>query len=95
MSLCVGGKARDIRFQDIEIHNDSGDVVTRDPIRVAESFSATTKTGDRSSIAILMRKYGMPHRTETRRKSSQARRFTPRPSRSMVVSGSGDLLMPC
>jgi putative adhesin len=30
----------------VEIHNDSGDVVTRDPIRVAESFSATTKTGD-------------------------------------------------
>ena len=30
----------------VEIHNDSGDVVTRDPIRVSESFTATTVTGD-------------------------------------------------
>ena len=30
----------------IEIHNVDGDVVTRDPIRVTESFSATTDTGD-------------------------------------------------
>ncbi len=37
---------------------------------------ATTNIGDRSSMAILMRKYGIPHSTETRRKSNQARRFT-------------------
>lgn len=30
----------------IEIHNQDGEVVTRDPIRVAESFSASTDTGD-------------------------------------------------
>jgi hypothetical protein len=30
----------------IEIRNVDGEVVTRDPIRVTESFSATTKTGD-------------------------------------------------
>src|SRR6478672_6254377 len=30
----------------IEIHNVDGEVVTRDPIRVTESFSATTETGD-------------------------------------------------
>ena len=30
----------------IEIHNVDGAVVTRDPIRVSESFSATTETGD-------------------------------------------------
>jgi Putative adhesin len=30
----------------VEIHNVDGEVVTRDPIRVTESFSATTETGD-------------------------------------------------
>jgi hypothetical protein len=30
----------------IEIHNVDGEVVTRDPISVTESFSATTETGD-------------------------------------------------
>jgi Putative adhesin len=30
----------------IEIHNLDGEVATRDPIRVTESFSATTETGD-------------------------------------------------
>jgi hypothetical protein len=30
----------------IEIHNVDGEVVTRDPIRVTESFSAITETGD-------------------------------------------------
>jgi hypothetical protein len=30
----------------VEIHNVDGEIVTRDPIRVAESFSATTETGD-------------------------------------------------
>jgi hypothetical protein len=30
----------------VEIHNVDGEVVTRDPIRVTESFSATTQTGD-------------------------------------------------
>jgi len=30
----------------IEVHNVDGEVVTRDPIRVTESFSATTDTGD-------------------------------------------------
>jgi hypothetical protein len=30
----------------IEIHNVDGEVVTRDPIRVTESFSATSETGD-------------------------------------------------
>jgi hypothetical protein len=30
----------------IEIHNMDGEVVTRDPIRVTESFSASTDTGD-------------------------------------------------
>jgi len=30
----------------IEIHNVDGDVVTRDPIRVTESFSASTSNGD-------------------------------------------------
>ena len=30
----------------IEVHNVDGEVVTRDPIRVTESFSATTETGD-------------------------------------------------
>jgi hypothetical protein len=30
----------------IEVHNVDGEVVTHDPIRVAESFSATTETGD-------------------------------------------------
>jgi hypothetical protein len=30
----------------IEIHNVDGEVVTRDPIRVTESFSATTETSD-------------------------------------------------
>ncbi|MDT5328956.1 MAG: hypothetical protein QOF31_253 [Mycobacterium sp.] len=30
----------------IEVHNVDGEVATRDPIRVTESFSATTETGD-------------------------------------------------
>jgi DUF4097 and DUF4098 domain-containing protein YvlB len=30
----------------IEIHTDNGDVVTREPISVSESFSATTDNGD-------------------------------------------------
>jgi hypothetical protein len=30
----------------VEIHNVDGEIVTRDPIRVTESFSATTETGD-------------------------------------------------
>ena len=30
----------------IEVHTDNGDVVTRDPISVSESFSATTIDGD-------------------------------------------------
>src|SRR5262249_36189235 len=30
----------------LEIHNRDGEVVTREPIRVTESFSATTETGD-------------------------------------------------
>jgi hypothetical protein len=30
----------------IEIHNVDGEVVTRDPMRTTESFSATTETGD-------------------------------------------------
>ncbi len=30
----------------IEVHNVHGEVVTRDPIRVTESFSATSETGD-------------------------------------------------
>jgi DUF4097 and DUF4098 domain-containing protein YvlB len=30
----------------VEIHNVDGEVVTRDPIRVLESFSATTENGD-------------------------------------------------
>jgi len=30
----------------VEIHNVDGEVVTRDPIRVTESFSATSETGD-------------------------------------------------
>jgi hypothetical protein len=30
----------------VEVHNVDGEVATRDPIRVTESFSATTETGD-------------------------------------------------
>src|SRR5205823_70221 len=30
----------------IEVHNVDGEVMTSDPIRVTESFSATTETGD-------------------------------------------------
>ncbi|HTI78692.1 MAG TPA: DUF4097 family beta strand repeat-containing protein, partial [Mycobacterium sp.] len=30
----------------VEIHNVDGEIVTRDPIRVTESFSATSETGD-------------------------------------------------
>ena len=30
----------------VEIHNVNGEVISRDPIRVTESFSATTQTGD-------------------------------------------------
>jgi hypothetical protein len=55
--------------------------------------AATTNIGDMSSIVILMRKYGMPQSTETRRKRSQARRVTGLALRAAVVSGSADLLM--
>ncbi len=40
-AVVLSGSARRI-----EIHSDNGDVVTRDPIRVTESFSATTDNGD-------------------------------------------------
>lgn len=39
--IVLGGAARRI-----EVHTDTGDVVTRDPISVSESFSATTIDGD-------------------------------------------------
>lgn len=40
-AVVLSGSARRV-----EIHNVDGDVVTRDPIRVTESFSATTETGN-------------------------------------------------
>jgi Putative adhesin len=40
-AVVLSGSARRI-----EVHNVDGEVVTRDPIRVTESFSATTETGD-------------------------------------------------
>lgn len=40
-AVVLSGSARRV-----EIHNVDGDVVTRDPIRVTESFTATTETGD-------------------------------------------------
>jgi hypothetical protein len=40
-AVVLSGSARRV-----EIHNVDGEVVTRDPIRVTESFSASTETGD-------------------------------------------------
>jgi Toastrack DUF4097 len=40
-AVVLSGSARRV-----EVHNVDGEVVTRDPIRVTESFSATTETGD-------------------------------------------------
>ena len=40
-AVVLSGSARRV-----EIHNVDGEVVTRDPIRVTESFSATSETGD-------------------------------------------------